>query len=564
MASLNLSGNNNNYYRIEAGDKTGTWSLTLPSQNDTLATLADVFQLGSPWKFKGGVDITGPIPTDQNGNAPVAGDAFVNEVEGKPNAVWIGLDANKVIPVDALIVLDESGDWHELSSSEIDPIFQASPAGTINENDISKWNEAWDWGNHSTFNYLTYQSALAYGFNDYNNSIWSDPATQAQVPLWNDAYSWGDHSTKGYITVEDGVNEGFGKYNESVWAEQRTILKIPLWDEAYGWGDHKDGVDGKKYLTEVKTLGSIGDVSVPIPNTDEVLTAVVSDGVVEWQSKKVNVIVDGELIFKGAIDATTEAPIGTPVAGHLYVHTGGKENPNDEYDLLGAWSPVAKAKYGDKLAFGDDNAWHVIGNAGVGTDLTSFKVVNNPNMMVGGELHYDNQTGTFTYFKTDTFTQDEIISKLSDKVNKGDVYNKSETFTKAEVNLLLSYKADKGDSYTKAEADAMIQEIRQNEVVFLNRNTIDRGIVIKEGWNGVTAGPVNLESGEAIIDAESEWTIVGGATGGDVMTSIFDVKGSPMYAEFQAVKNKAARVSELEEEVQELKGMVKQLIKGIK
>ena len=31
------------------------------------------------------------------------------------------------------------------------------------------------------------------------------------------------------------------------------------------------------------------------------------------------------------------------------------------------------------------------------------------------------------------------------------------------------------------------------------------------------------------------------SSGGDVMTSIFDVKGSPMYAEFQAVKNKAAR-----------------------
>ena len=37
-----------------------------------------------------------------------------------------------------------------------------------------------------------------------------------------------------------------------------------------------------------------------------------------------------------------------------------------------------------------------------------------------------------------------------------------------------------------------------------------------------------------------------------------------MYGELQAVKAKAERVSELEEEVQELKGMVKQLIKGIK
>ena len=41
-------------------DKQGTWALTLPSQNDTLATLADVFQLGSPWKFRGTADITIP------------------------------------------------------------------------------------------------------------------------------------------------------------------------------------------------------------------------------------------------------------------------------------------------------------------------------------------------------------------------------------------------------------------------------------------------------------------------------------------------------------------------
>ena len=159
MASLNLSGNNNNYYRIEAGDKQGTWALTLPSQNDTLATLADVFQLGSPWRFIDTVDITGPVPTDKDGNVTVAGDAFVNEVNGKPNIAWVGLDPNKVIPVDALVVLDDSGRWHELSSSEIDPIFQASPASGIGTEDIGKWNEAWLWKDHATFGYLTKELA---------------------------------------------------------------------------------------------------------------------------------------------------------------------------------------------------------------------------------------------------------------------------------------------------------------------------------------------------------------------------------------------------------------------
>ena len=559
MASLNLSGNNNNYYRIEAGDKTGTWSLTLPSQNDTLATLADVFQLGSPWKFRGSVDITGPVPKDADGNIDsVQGDAWVNEVNGTPNAEWVGLDVNKMIPKDALIVLDEDGDWHELSSSEIDPIFQNSPAGGISYENIDNWNEAFGWENHADKGYLTRAEAETLGYDAYGKSIWADPATQVKITYWDTAYGWGDHregdNGKKYLTEEtDPI------FLASV-AYKITQENVNNWNEAHGWGNHKD----EKYLTEVKTLGSIGDVTVPTPKTDEVLTAVTADGVTNWVAKKVNVIVEGELIFKGAIDATDKPPKETPSAGHIYVHTGGAENPYDQYELKSDWSPVATAKYGDKLAYGDDGGWHVIGNAGIGTDLTSFNAVNSDELKAGGELVYDNTTGTFTYYRTDTFTQDEITDKLTLKANVNDVYKKSEVYNKDEVNALLEKKADVGDSYTKAEADAILQGVRQNEVVFLNRNSIDRGINIEKGWNGVTAGPVIIENGDAVIDAESEWTIVGGSSGGDVMTSIFDVKGSPMYAEFQAVKNKAARVSELEKEVQELKGMVKQLIKGIK
>jgi len=259
MASLNLSGNNNNYYRIEAGDKQGTWALTLPSQNDTLATLADVFQLGSPWKFKGSVDITGPIPTDDNGDAPVSGDAFVNEVQGKPNIAWVGLDSNRIIPVDALIVLDESGSWHELSSSEIDPIFQASPAYTINEGDIDNWNEAFGWGDHSAVGYLTQDIAETLGYDAYGKSIWADEATQAKIPNWDTAFGWGDHregdNGKKYLTEEtDPIFLASVAYNI-------TQDNVDNWNEAHGWGDHST----EDYLKEVKTLGSIGDVTVPTP-----------------------------------------------------------------------------------------------------------------------------------------------------------------------------------------------------------------------------------------------------------------------------------------------------------
>ena len=563
MASLNLSGNNNNYYRIEAGDKQGTWALTLPSQNDTLATLSDVFQLGSPWKFRGPADITGEIPLNDKLEPPVTGDAFVNIVKGKPNAVWKGLDVNKEIPVDALVVLDDGGDWHELSSSEIDPIFQASPASGIGTLDIEHWNAAWLWQDHATFNYLTEAMAIQNGYDAYGNSIWADEQTQGKISNWDDAFEWGNHATFDYLTEAKAVENGYNNYNESVWANEVTINKIDTWDEAYGWGDHKNGKDGKKYLTEVKKLNDVLDVSVPLPKTDEVLTAVVNqEGVVEWQSKKVNVIVQGELIFKGAIDASANEPKETPSAGHLYVHTGGAENPNDEYNLLSAWADVEKAKYGAKLAYGDDQKWHNIGNAGVGTDLTSFNAVNSDELKAGGELNYDNTTGTFTYFKTDTLTKAQINDELLKKANIEDIYKKSELYTKDEVNKILEGYAAVDASYTKAEADAMIEEIRQSEAIFMNRNTVGDGI-IKSGWNGLSAGPM-LQTGNVVIEADSAWTITGGGSGGSVNTSIFELEATPMYAEFQSVKKRINKVADLEQEVQELKGMVKQLIKGIK
>jgi len=550
MASLNLSGNNNNYYKIQAGDTEGSWILTLPSQNDTLATLADVKQLGSPWAFKGTTNVTKTAPFDTT-----TGDAYVNKVAGQPDSTWKGLASSREIPVDALLVVDEIGSWHELSSSEIDPIFQASPAASINQSDIVNWDEAYGWGDHSLAKYLTEEDAIKLGYDEYGNSIWALDETIDKIPNWDLAFGWGDHDEAGYLVKEEDpvflASPAGGIVKED----------IDNWNEAYSWEDHST----KGYLKEVKTLNSIGDVNTPTPKTDEVLTAVTADGVTNWVAKKVNVIVEGELLFKGPVDATSEGPKDTPAVGHLYVNTYDPDDPYKQNDTNGQWGSVLTVKYGDKLAYGADSDWHVIGNAGIGTDLTSFSAVTDTtNKVKGGNLSYDSATGIFTYTTTDAFTEAETLEKLSKKADKDKVYTKEETYTQEEVDALLDEKADKGDSYTKAEADAMIQEIRQNDVVFLNSNTVDeRGIVIKGGWNGVSAGPI-IQNGNVDLQEDAAWTITGGGSGGAVETSIYDLEATPMYAELQSVKKKADKVAALEEEVQELKGMVKQLIKGIK
>ena len=550
MASLNLSGNNNNYYKIQAGTEEGSWVLTLPSQNETLATLKDVELLGSPWTFKGITSVTGAAPFDS-----VQGDAWVNKTEGFPDASWDGLLPNRKIPVDALIVYDSANQWHELSSSEIDPIFQASPAFSISAEQIVDWDTAHGWGDHSLAKYLTEEDAIKLGYDKYGNSIWALDETIAKITNWDTAFGWGDHDEAGYLVEE--LDPVF------LASPAGKIVKedIDNWNEAHGWGDHKT----QNYLKEVKTLNSIGDVNAPTPKTDEVLTAVTADGVTNWVAKKVNVIVEGELLFKGPVDATSEGPKDTPAVGHLYVNTYDPDDPYKQNDTNGQWGSVLTVKYGDKLAYGADSDWHVIGNAGIGTDLTSFSAVTDTtNKVKGGNLSYDSATGIFTYTTTDAFTEAETLEKLSKKADKDKVYTKEETYTQEEVDALLDEKADKGDSYTKAEADAMIQEIRQNDVVFLNSNTVDeRGIVIKGGWNGVSAGPI-IQNGNVDLQEDAAWTITGGGSGGAVDTSVFDLEATPMYAELKAVKKKADKVAALEEEVQELKGMVKQLIKGIK
>ena len=541
MASLNLAGNNNNYFKIQVpADAVESRLLTLPDQNGTIATLDDVFQLGSPWKFKGeaNVNIAPPSPVSP-------GDAYVNKVAGQPNAGWVGLNPSRVIPVDALLVLDESNLWHELSSSEIDPIFQASPAGGITDLDITNWNEAHGWGDHGEAGYELKVNLGNMAYEDKANFATADQGDKA-----DEAHGWGDHSTVGYLTEElDPV------FNASP-AANITNQNITNWNEAWGWGNHAD----EGYLKSVDKLDDIGDVAVGGVINDQVLSWDAANS--KWVPRKIDVLVDGELIFQGTVDATTEGPSVPPQPGHIWVHTGkGGDDQYTNFPAHSGWAPVTEVMYGDKLAYGNDNQWHNIGSAQQGTDLHAFSAVTVTPAVEGGDLVYNQDNGVFTYTKTDAYTKVAVDDKLKDKANVGDSYLKDDTYDKEQINLLLGDKADKSDTYTKAEVDEKLWFFH-NEGAFLNRNVID-GITINEGFNGMSAGPITL-TGDANIDSGSEWSIVGSSSGGALQNTAFDYQGSPMYQEMMHIKKQANKVKELQEEVSELKGMIKQLIKGIK
>ena len=82
------------------------------------------------------------------------------------------------------------------SYTETDPVFNASPAGTITLQNKTNWNTAYGWGNHATAGYLT-----TYTETDpvFLASAAAGVTTQL-VSNWNTAYTWGDHGVAGYLT----------------------------------------------------------------------------------------------------------------------------------------------------------------------------------------------------------------------------------------------------------------------------------------------------------------------------------------------------------------------------
>ncbi len=116
------------------------------------------------------------------------------------------------------------------SFTETDPLFVASPANGILSSDITNWNTAFGWGNHSTAGYLT-------SFTEVDPIFVASPANgvlSSDITNWNTAFGWGNHSTAGYLTSFTEVDPLF------VASPANGILSsdITNWNTAFGWGNH--------------------------------------------------------------------------------------------------------------------------------------------------------------------------------------------------------------------------------------------------------------------------------------------------------------------------------------
>jgi len=219
----------------------------------------------------------------------------------------------------------------QFTSSETDPIFTASPANSILQQNITNWNTAYGWGDHAVAGYLTSIGSIG-SHSDVNiatlqdgqllkynvgNARWenwtpayltsyteTDPVftaspaggiTATNITNWNTSYNWGDHGSAGYLTAEADTLASVTGRGASTTTDITTTGKIyysnnfadltalnavnpttyhgmfaHVHAEGHGYFAHAGA--WTQLLDTGSALGDLADVSATAPSTNDVLT----------------------------------------------------------------------------------------------------------------------------------------------------------------------------------------------------------------------------------------------------------------------------------------------------
>ena len=117
-----------------------------------------------------------------------------------------------------------------------------------------------------------------------------------------------------------------------------------------------------------------------------------------WVSQTITGVADA-LQFQGSVDCTAEEAPNTPAVGWFYYNTG-------DGNALASWTGITTVAAGDRVVYGNDNQWHILGNVNDGGNVTldSLSIVTEP-AEDGGSLAYNNSNGVFTYKPADMDTR---------------------------------------------------------------------------------------------------------------------------------------------------------------
>ena len=231
-------------------------------------------------------------------------------------------------------------------TTEVDPLFTASPASGILLSHITNWTQAYNWGDHSSVGYLQ--------------------ATNTEKANWNEAYSWGNHASAGYLTAE---------------------------------ADTLDSVTGRGATTINNiTVGQLTAGGLTYPNTNGTIGQVLtSDGAgnVTWQNAATGSGGSGAQ----QLDQLTDVSLTTPTSGQvLYFNgtnwtNGASSGGSGSSTFLGLTdTPASMGSAGQVLAVNSGGtALEFISAATGGANVTiSDNPPTNPN---SGDLWWESDAG---------------------------------------------------------------------------------------------------------------------------------------------------------------------------
>jgi hypothetical protein len=167
-------------------------------------------------------------------NTIIGYEAGAMSVSGSEN-VFIGYQAGKNLSVSNTLVIS--------NSSEAQPLIMGDfSSDEITINGVLKIR---DLVTSSSNQVLVYDNGIRVGSfsateTDPTVAGYIKAITSSEVTNWNTAYGWGDHSGVGYLTSYTETDPTVAGYIKAI-----TSSEVTNWNTAYGWGDHS----GVGYLT---------------------------------------------------------------------------------------------------------------------------------------------------------------------------------------------------------------------------------------------------------------------------------------------------------------------------
>ena len=314
------------------------------------------------------------------------------------------------------------------SYTETDPVFTAHVAHGITSTNISNWNTAYGWGDHSLGGYLTslpshnhddryYTETEIGNFFDGTTSI-----TGYDRSNWNTAYGWGDHSLGGYLTSHPNISAASSSNNSG-----RTYIQDILLD---GNG-HVTGI-----TTATETLVSSDEFTTgaTFNTSDGILTFTRNDGdtfTVDIDGRFLTSFTESDPVFMASPSAgitfgkitnwdTAYGWGDHSVEGYLKSFT---ETYTQHEDISAASSSNNSGRTYIQDILLDDNG-HV-----TGLTTSTESVVNTDEFVTGATFNSGNAVLTFTRNDGDTFTV-TLLDTLSDvTVTSGTYDDSSQTLT---------------------------------------------------------------------------------------------------------------------------------------